>query len=127
VEGGARPGHALDPDAAAVQLDDGPRDGQPQATALPALGRLALRAIEPLEDVGLVRERDPRPVVADREQRLVAAPLRPPSWPYCCALPSKFSSARSRRSGSTFASMGAAGSASSTRCARVCANGSIAA
>src|SRR5262245_21758703 len=55
-EGHAAPGQVVGPDVAAVSLDDGLADGEPQPGAAGGVGR---DAIEPLEDAGLFARRQP--------------------------------------------------------------------
>src|SRR5438552_10234907 len=62
-ERGARARRALQPEAPAVQLDQGARDRQAQAAALPIARRLRLRAVIALEDTLPVGQGDAGPVV----------------------------------------------------------------
>src|SRR5581483_1312915 len=69
-------GRALDPQPPAVQLDQRPRDRQPQARALVAPRGLRLGSIEALKDQRLLLRGDARPVVGHTKKDLVRPPLQ---------------------------------------------------
>src|SRR5687767_15297342 len=74
AEADARPVLARrEPDAAAVRLDDGPRDGQPEAGAVGAPRGLAAAAVEGLEDALEVGLADPVAGVGDLDLDRVGA------------------------------------------------------